>query len=119
MIRGLAAIAAILGAAAGLDGEQARQLHPVGIEILAMNGLGLEEQVVEGQVVDCLRRFPGPLARCPVKRPHDCVQVKFRVHATSIFQSFDVSRKETGVEACHDLPTSAGTGSTAELRGRH
>lgn len=41
----------------GLDRKQARQLHPVGIEILAMDGLGPEQQVIERQVVDCLRRL--------------------------------------------------------------
>jgi len=51
MMRGLAAIAAILGAAAGLDVEEFRELHAIGIEMLPMNRLRLEQEVVERQPV--------------------------------------------------------------------
>ena len=60
MVSGLAAIAAVLGAAAGLDRQQARQLHFVGIEVAAMNGRGAEKEIVEREIVDGLGLGPGP-----------------------------------------------------------
>ena len=59
MMRGLAAIAAIFRAAAGLDIEQLAELHAVGIEMPAVNGLRLEQEIVERQPVE----RPGRLAR--------------------------------------------------------
>jgi hypothetical protein len=52
MMRRLAAIAAIFRAAAGLDIEQLAELHAVGIEMPAMNGLRLEQEIVERQPVE-------------------------------------------------------------------
>ncbi|MOA11627.1 hypothetical protein D3C78_1315790 [compost metagenome] len=50
MIAGaLGAILAILRTGAGLDGEQGADLHLVRIEMGAVNGLGLEHQIVERQ----------------------------------------------------------------------
>ncbi len=57
---GLAAIAAVLGAAAGLDRKQPRKLHLVGIEMAAMNARGAKQQVVEREIVDRLGLGPGP-----------------------------------------------------------
>ena len=54
----LAAIAAILGTAAGLDRQQGRELDRVGIMILAVHALGPPEQVVERQIEQ--RRDLGP-----------------------------------------------------------
>jgi len=45
----LRAVLAVFGAFAGLDGQQAADLYPVGVEIGAVNLLGLIEQVEEGQ----------------------------------------------------------------------
>ena len=50
MARRLRAVAAVLGAAARLDGQQRRALDPVRVEILAVDCLRLEEQIVEGKV---------------------------------------------------------------------
>ena len=58
MMRRLAAIAAILGATAGLDVEKLAQLHAIGIEMLPVNGLRFEQEVVEWQLV----KRPGHLA---------------------------------------------------------
>src|SRR5260370_39685544 len=63
MMGGLAAIGAILGAAAGLDVEQLAQLHAVGIEMLPMNRLRLEQEIVERHPV----KRPGCLSR-PIRR---------------------------------------------------
>ncbi|MPL79159.1 hypothetical protein SDC9_25034 [bioreactor metagenome] len=49
---GLCAIAAIFGAAAGLDAEQARGFDRVGVEMRAVQGLGAMHEVGEGQGVD-------------------------------------------------------------------
>ncbi len=61
MVGGLAAVAAVLGAAAGLDREQARELHLVGVEVAPVHGLGAEQKIVEGQVVDRLRLGARPV----------------------------------------------------------
>ena len=60
VMRALRAIAAILGAAAGLDAEQARGLDMVRIEIAAMNALRPKHQVRERQVIESfgLRAIP-------------------------------------------------------------
>ena len=60
MMNGLAAIAAVLWTAAGLDAEQAAQLNPVRIEVLAMDGLGPEQKIIEGQIVKLAGLFNGP-----------------------------------------------------------
>ncbi len=48
-MRGLAAIAAILGAAAGLDRQKPAHLHGVGIKTGAVDGLRPKQQIVERQ----------------------------------------------------------------------
>ena len=60
MMNGLAAIAAVLRTAAGLDAEQAAQLNPVRIEVLAMDGLRPEQKIIEGQIVKLAGLFNGP-----------------------------------------------------------
>src|SRR5260370_29658155 len=62
-MRALDGVAVNPGAAAGLDVEQLAQLHAVGIEMLPMNGLRLEQEVVERQPV----KRPGCLNR-PIRR---------------------------------------------------
>ena len=47
----LRAVGAILRAGAGLDGQQRRDLHGVGIEVLPVDPLGFVEQVVERHFV--------------------------------------------------------------------
>jgi hypothetical protein len=49
---GLRAIAAILGTAAGLDGEQRRALNLVGVEVLAVHLLRTEDQIHQGKLVE-------------------------------------------------------------------
>ena len=48
-MRALRAVTAILGAAAGLDAEQARGLDVVGIEMAAMDALRAKHQIRERQ----------------------------------------------------------------------
>ena len=43
----LGAVAAILGAAAGLDVQQGAELHLVGVEIAAIKPMGAEQEIVE------------------------------------------------------------------------
>ena len=64
-MRALRAIAAILGAAAGLDAEQARGLDMVRIEILTMKALRPKHQIGERQGVKRLgfRPIPVPVDR--------------------------------------------------------
>jgi len=57
----LRAIGAVLGAAAGLDRQKARHLHPVGVEIPAVKGLGLHDQVVKRQPEQGLGLIAGPI----------------------------------------------------------
>ncbi|MNN54246.1 hypothetical protein D3C81_1690530 [compost metagenome] len=45
---GLRTIFAIFRAGAGLDRQQGRNLHAVGVEMRAVHGLRLEQQIVEG-----------------------------------------------------------------------
>ena len=60
MMNGLAAIAAILRASAGLDTEQTAQLNTVWIEILAMDRLCPEQKIVEGRIVKLSGFVDGP-----------------------------------------------------------
>jgi hypothetical protein len=46
-VGGLGAVSAVLRAAAGFDGEQSGTLHFGGVKILAVDGLGLEEEIRE------------------------------------------------------------------------
>src|SRR3546814_5173534 len=46
--RALAAIAAILGASAGLDRKQLRLLHCIGVKVLPVHRLRVEHQIGEG-----------------------------------------------------------------------
>ena len=48
VVAGLGAVLAILGAGAGLDRQQGGYLHAVGVEVLAVHCLRLEQQVIEG-----------------------------------------------------------------------
>ena len=61
VVRRLAAIAAILGAAAGLDGEQPAPLHGVRLEVAAMDRVRLEQEIVERRIVECLSLLAGPV----------------------------------------------------------
>ena len=61
MMARLAAIAAILGAPAGLDAEQPAELDLVGIESPAVDGLRLEQEIVERRIVKCQRLFFRPI----------------------------------------------------------
>src|SRR4029077_17252899 len=63
MMRRLAAIAAILGATAGLDVEQPAELHAVRIEMLAMQRLRAEQEIVERQAIDRRRGIAAPWRR--------------------------------------------------------
>jgi hypothetical protein len=60
----LRAIAAVLFATTGLDRQQSRQLHFVGIEVLAVDLLGAEDQVVEGQLEQRGHGADRPALRC-------------------------------------------------------
>ncbi len=60
-MRGLAAIGAILGTAAGLDAQKPAQLHLVRIEMEAMKGLRLKEKFVEGLFVERVRLTARPV----------------------------------------------------------
>lgn len=61
VMRRLAAIAAILRAAAGLDRQELTALDRVRLERGAMDEMGAKQEVVEGQVIERLRLFPGPV----------------------------------------------------------
>jgi hypothetical protein len=82
MMRGLAAIAAIFRAAAGLDVEQLAELHAVRIEMPAVNGLRLEQQIVERQPVERPRRFVRPLRSVRKRRRHSCFIPHFEHSST-------------------------------------
>ena len=47
VVAGLRAVLAVLRTGAGLDRQQGRDLHAIGVEVPAMHGLRLEQQVVE------------------------------------------------------------------------
>ncbi len=72
MMGRLAAIAAILGATAGLDAEKPAELHFVGIEVLAMGGLRLKQQITEGRFIKRQGQLPRPVhvAGCRHHRRH-------------------------------------------------
>ena len=59
--RALRAVLAVLGAGAGLDREQGTHLHPVGLEVLPVNGLRLEQQVHEGLAQQSEHFLTGPV----------------------------------------------------------
>jgi hypothetical protein len=61
MVYALGAVAAVFGAAAGLDGKQGGALHGIGVEVGAVDLLGLKEQVIEGQVIEGEDLFQGPV----------------------------------------------------------
>ncbi len=61
MAGALGTVAAILRAGAGLDAEQAADLHLVGIEVGAVQALGAEDQVIEGLVQQGLDLFQSPI----------------------------------------------------------
>jgi len=48
----LAAIAAVFGASAGLDGQETAHLYGIGIKIGSMDAVGAKEKVVERQIID-------------------------------------------------------------------
>jgi hypothetical protein len=56
----LRTVRAIFGATAGLDRQQRRQLHPIRIEVFAVNLVGLRQQVVEGSGKQILDGFHRP-----------------------------------------------------------
>src|SRR3954447_25337578 len=60
MMGRLAAITTILRTAAGLDAEKPAELNLVGIEMFAMNGLRLKQQIIEGGVMERQSLFPRP-----------------------------------------------------------
>src|SRR5690606_26342240 len=61
MAHALRAIGAILGTGAGLDAEQRAHLDGVGVPVLAMDRLGPEQQVVEGQREQLFDLFQSPV----------------------------------------------------------
>jgi hypothetical protein len=61
MMRRLRAIAAILGAAAGLDRQEARLLDVIHVVIGAMGGIGARDQIEERQIVDGADLGRGPV----------------------------------------------------------
>ncbi|CAB5392096.1 unnamed protein product [Rhizophagus irregularis] len=65
----LVAIAAILGAAAGLDRQQRAQLHLARGVVRAVDGLGGEHQVVEGEVEQVGDFRAGPVVADDVPAP--------------------------------------------------
>ena len=56
VVRALRTIRAVLGTAAGLDAEQRAALDRLGIVILAVDGLGAEQQLGQRKVVERLDR---------------------------------------------------------------
>src|SRR5690606_11536924 len=49
IVAALRAVFAVFGTGTGLDGQQRAQLHFVGVEVLAVHGLGAEQQIIERQ----------------------------------------------------------------------
>ena len=80
MMRRLAAIAAILRAAAGLDAQQPAQLHLVGIEVAAMDGVRGKQQIVERRSVERLRLRPRPVVTRD-RASHDLELVDGQLHS--------------------------------------
>ncbi len=62
--RRLRAVAAILGAAAGLDREQRADLHRIGVEIFTMHGLRAVDQITERQFEQIHNLRHSPTLRC-------------------------------------------------------
>lgn len=66
---GLAAVAAILGAPAGLDGQKPAALDGVGVEVAPVHALGAEQEIIEGSVVESLGFFARPImTQFPISR---------------------------------------------------
>ena len=61
VVAGLRAVLAVLGAGAGLDRQQGGDLHAVWVEVRAVDGLGLEQQVVERLLEQRLDLGEGPI----------------------------------------------------------
>ncbi|MOA22017.1 hypothetical protein D3C78_1425450 [compost metagenome] len=61
VVAGLRAVLAVFRAGAGLDRQQGGDLHAVGIEVLAVHGLCLEQQVVERLLVQGADLGEGPV----------------------------------------------------------
>src|SRR5207248_3807133 len=100
MMRGLAAIAAILGAAAGLDVEELAQLDAVGIEMLPMDRLRVEQEIVERLPVQRPGRLTRPRRRC-CRRAHQSRLATYLKH--SILRNSDGSR----IVSSHDREAEA------------
>jgi autotransporter-associated beta strand protein len=65
VVGGLGAVGAVFGAAAGFDGEEGGALDDGGVEVCAVDGLGLEEEFGEGEVVEGADFGEGPvMAEC-------------------------------------------------------
>ncbi len=61
VVTGLRAVLAVFRAGTGLDREQRGNLNTIGVEVLAMHGLRLEQQVVEGLLEERLDLGEGPV----------------------------------------------------------
>jgi hypothetical protein len=61
MVDRLAAIATILRTSAGLDAEKPAELYLVGIEMFAVDGLRMKQQIIEGGLIECQGLFPRPI----------------------------------------------------------
>jgi len=61
VMAGLRTVLAVFRAGAGLDREQRGDLHAVGVEMLAMHRLRLEQQVIEGLGEERLDLLEGPV----------------------------------------------------------
>src|SRR5258708_13108785 len=55
-------MAAILGTTAGLDAEKPAELHLVGIEVFAVDGLRLKQQIIERGFIKRESLLPRPIA---------------------------------------------------------
>ncbi|MNM42786.1 hypothetical protein D3C81_536320 [compost metagenome] len=64
VVTGLRTIFAIFRAGAGLDRQQGRNLHAVGVEMRTVHGLRLEQQVIERLLEQCLDLGQGPVVTC-------------------------------------------------------
>ena len=61
IMRALRTVGAVLGTGTGLDAQQAGNLHLVGIEMLAMHGLSLKQQIIERLLQQRHRLRHGPV----------------------------------------------------------
>ena len=66
VVGALGAIGTVFGAAAGFDAEECAELHFRGVVVLAVDGLGLEEEFGEGLVVDRAKLGDGPVVDWPL-----------------------------------------------------